>query len=74
MIFLFFKILASEKKGSDRINGHGMEEAFSELYTCRVRSEINGGLVAIKNAHKITDKRGKKCPYKVKLDLLQLTQ
>ncbi len=51
-----------------------MEEAFSELYTCRVWSEINGGLVAIKNAHKITDKGGKKCPYKVKLDLLQLTQ
>lgn len=39
-----------------------MEEAFSELYTCRVRSEINGGLVAIKNARKITDKGEKNFP------------
>ncbi len=71
MNFLFFKILTSEKKVNDRINGHGMEEAFSILYTCKIRSEINGGLG--QKCLQITDK-GKKCPYTIKLDLLRQTQ
>ncbi len=42
-----------------------MEEAFSELYTCRVRSEINGGLVAIKMPTKLQIRGGKNVPTKL---------